>query len=231
MKQIKYFILFSLLISMYSCELDNFDAPDATIKGNFYDNETGKLIEQDIINGTKIKYIELGWENPEIQQMVLKCDGTYQNKLMFSGNYDFYFEESNFVPPVRISEYAIKKGDNTLDFTVQPYIRITGSVIKKEGNYIVAKFTIAPSVLTNVESIGLFAHSDYAVGNELKLAESKIIINSLVSGSKSYTLQIDTTSGDGAKLEKGKTYYFRVGARINIAGAKYNYAPSLQITI
>ena len=69
---------------MNSCELDNFDGPDAIIKGSFYDNETGKLIEQDIINGTKIKYIELGWTNPEIQQMVVKCDGSYQNKLMFS---------------------------------------------------------------------------------------------------------------------------------------------------
>jgi len=216
---------------MNSCELDNFDGPDAIIKGSFYDNETGKLIEQDIINGTKIKYIELGWTNPEIQQMVVKCDGSYQNKLMFSGKYDFYFEESNFIPPARLSDYSINKGSNTLDFIVQPYIRITGSVIKKDGNYIVAKFTVAPTVLTNVESIGLFAHSDYAVGNELKLTESKIVINSLITGSKSYTLQIDLTSSDATKLIAGKTYYFRVGARISIAGAKYNYAPAVQITI
>lgn len=219
-----------MLAMAASCELDNFEGPDASISGAFYDIETGKLVEQDIINGTKIKYEEQGWNNPEQQTMVVKCDGTYQNTKIFSGKYDFYFEESNFIPPVRLINHEIKAGDNRLDFTVQPYIRIPGSVIKREGNKIVARFIVAPTVNMPVESIGLFAHTDYAVGAELAHVKTQVSINAVVSEPTTYTLEINLNDKSDI-LKSGKTYYFRVGAKIKATGAKYNYAKALQITI
>ena len=42
------FIAMSALI-LHSCELDNYDGPDATLSGRIIDKETGELVEQDII--------------------------------------------------------------------------------------------------------------------------------------------------------------------------------------
>ena len=47
------------------------------------DSKTGALIQQDI-NGTKIMYEELGFENPDRQQMIFKVSGEYRNNLMFA---------------------------------------------------------------------------------------------------------------------------------------------------
>lgn len=232
MKTLKYIFGAFILAATASCSLDNYDQPDAAIRGSFYDDETGELIQQDIINGTKIRYVELGYTNPAQQSMVVKCDGTYQNKLMFSGKYDFYFEESNFVPPIRISGRTINKGDNKLDFEVQPYIRVTGAVIRQEGRKIVGRFTIAPTVDSKVEYIGLFCHPDYAVGHELSFAKHEMKIDATVTGTKNYTLEIDLDNSDQSdKLKSGDTYYLRVGAKINATGSKYNYAPAVKLTV
>ncbi len=213
------------------CSLDNFDGPDAAIEGAFYDDETGELVQQDIVGGTKIRYEENGWDNPEQQTMVVKNDGTYRNSKMFSGTYDFYFQECNFIPPVRLIGHEIKKGENRLDFKVQPYIRIKGAVIRREGNKIVAKFHIQPTVSGyQVESVGLFAHSDYAVGAELSTVKVQAGVNAVVEGIQSYTLEIDLDSNASA-LKAGHSYYFRVGAKIKTAGAKYNYAQAVKLTI
>ena len=49
---------------LHSCELDNYDGPDATLSGRIIDKETGELVEQDIIRGTQIEFIEHGYDNP-----------------------------------------------------------------------------------------------------------------------------------------------------------------------
>lgn len=113
--------------------------PNAQIYGEVRDSKTGALIQQDI-NGTKIMYEELGFENPDRQQMIFKVSGEYRNNLMFAAKYDIYFEESNFVIPDRLEGYEIKRGENRLDFEVQPYIRISNASIRKEGSEIRGDF-------------------------------------------------------------------------------------------
>lgn len=218
-------------MSSASCALDNFDGPDASIEGAFYDDETGELVQQEIVNGTKIRFEENGWDNPEQQTMVVRNDGTYRNTKMFSGSYDFYFQECNFIPPVRLIGHEIKKGKNKLDFKVQPYIRIRGAVISKEGNKIVARFHVQPTVRGyQVESIGLFAHSDESVGAELSSVKVQNGVNAVVEGIESYALEIDLDSNKD-KLRSGQSYWFRVGAKIKTAGARYNYAKAVKLTI
>ena len=53
-------------------EIDNYDGPNASIEGKILDIETGELVEQDIIDGAQIEYIEHGFENQEIQYMIIK---------------------------------------------------------------------------------------------------------------------------------------------------------------
>ena len=55
-----------------SCELDNYDGPDASISGGIYDVQTGELIPQDIIQGSVIEYTEDGYGNPQFPEQA--CD-------------------------------------------------------------------------------------------------------------------------------------------------------------
>ena len=47
---------------------------------------------------------------------------------------------------------------------------------------------------------------------------------------ESYTLEIDLDTNRN-KLEAGQSYWFRVGAKIKTAGARYNYAKAVKITV
>lgn len=230
--------------SFASCELDNYDGPDATISGAVKDVKTNDLIEQDISEGSVIRYEEQGFENPDKQQMIFKVNGEYRNDLIFSGTYDIYFEQSNFVIPERIVGYKIKPGDNKLDFIVQPYIRISNvsfkSIIKdienkkedgtieiKKVPYMTATFTVTPTVDSKVAKVGFFCHIDYIVGDRYAEARAEQNVNeSFKDQPKSYTLEFDAS-----KLKAGEKYFFRVGARIDVPNAKYNYAPAKRLKI
>ncbi len=222
-----YIALMILPLFFVSCELDNYDGPNASIYGSVKDVNGGALIEQDIDNGTKIIYKELGFENPAEQQMIFKVNGEYRNNMVFAARYDIYFNETNFVKPDTLKSYEIKKGENVLNFTVQPYIRISNVSITKSGSEIVATFTVTPTVASNVKQIGLFGHIDPIAGNQFALQKKTQDINAASKDTPvTYTLKL-ATSG----FKAGQEYYFRVGGLIDVANAKYNYAPSIKIMI
>lgn len=223
-------ILFPVLCLMLlaACgKLDNYEGPDASLKGVVKDTDGGALIEQDIDGGTKIIYKELGFKNPAEQQMIFKVNGEYQNKLLFAATYDIYFNESNFIKPDTLKNYEIKKGENTLDFTVKPYIRVSEVTIVKSGTEIVADFTITPTVDNKVKEIGLFGHIDRIAGNKYALQRKTQGINAASKDTPvKYTLRLSTSG-----FKSGKSYYFRVGGLIDVHNAKYNYAPSVRLGI
>lgn len=219
------------LFSLSSCELseiDNYDAPNATISGGVYDVETKELVQQDIIRGGQIEYVEQGYNNPQNQYMVLKNDGTYQNKLMFANTYTMQLVRGNFVPLEK--QEVVVKGDTKLDFQVQPYIRVKNANIVKQDNKIIATFNIQQTVSNEVSRIGLFAHEEVNVGDPLHVVATRQDINVATSESTLYTLEIDLAAHQGS-LKPGSAYYFRVGGLINASEAKYNYAPAVRITL
>lgn len=214
-------------LAFISCELDNYDGPNASISGVVRDIETGDPIQQDISNGSNIIFVEHGFENPEEQRMIFKVNGEYTNKLMFSGVYDFYFNESNFVKPEKIVDYKIKSGDNKLDFEVLPYIRVSDVTVQKSGDKIIAKFKITPTVDNNVREVGLFGHTDFIVGAQYAHDRATASVNQAFKGeAREFTLEMGTN-----QFKQGKEYYFRVGAIIDVPNSRYNYAPSVKLTI
>lgn len=224
-------IAISALFLLNSCELsdlDNYDGPDATISGGIYDDETGELVQQDIINGMQIEYIEEGFKNPQTQYMVVKNDGTYKNNLMFSGEYTIRPVRGNFVP-VESQEIRIE-GKKVQNFNVQPYIRVRNAVIEKQGSKVVATFNLDQTVTNNVKTIGLFAHEEINVGDPLNILASKINLNVVTNDVYEYRLEINLDANTD-KFKSGKEYYFRIGALIDAPEAKYNYAPAVRITI
>lgn len=229
MKKMKLYItaLFGLLIAD-SCKLDNYAGPNAVFYGSIMDSQTNERIEQDIINGAQIEYIEQGYENPQNQYIRIKNDGTFRNNLMFEGSYIVKPVRGNFVP-VEPKQIQIK-GELKMDFLVQPYIRVKDAVIKKTGNKIIATFKIQQTVSNTVKKIGLYAHPGPSVGEPMRIVASERVINAVTNANTVYTLEIDLTSNSSA-LKPGNQYFFRVGALINAPEAKFNYAPAVRIAI
>ncbi len=210
-----------------ACSLDNYDAPDSGLRGSILDKDTGEKVEQDIIGGSVINFIELGWENANLQKMVIKNDGTYCNSRMFAGKYMLYTNaEANFLP-ISIPELAVD-GQMTLDIQVQPYIRLKNPKVFRSGDVIKAQFTIEQTTEDNCSSIALFVSNQQSVGFQLSEAAKIILpIGVHYDAPKQFTIELKLE--DYPDIKKGKTYYFRIGALASAGGAKYNYAPAEKI--
>jgi hypothetical protein len=210
---------------MTACSLDNYEAPTSAIYGSFIDQETGELIEQDIVRGTQIEYQEGRFVAN--QYMVVKPDGTYRNNLLFNGVYKFTPVRGNFEPIDPVTVEITR--DTKLDFQVIPFLRIKHVSIFKNGNKVKAIFRIQQTGFDNVLKVGLYAGADKAAGATVNQSAVEIPVGATVSEDQSFTIEMDIVNNP--RLKKGFTYYFRVGAVIDAPEAKFNYAPAVELTL
>ena len=228
--QILIFLLCGVLC-FSSCELDNYSGPTGSISGALIDSETGEQVQGDIISGTQIEYMELGYDtvNPPIQRMVVKVDGSYRNDLIFEGEYTLLpLTRGNFVPQTDTLPLTI--GSATVhNFQVQPYIRIKDASITIEGTKITATFKLEQTVENKVKSYGLWGHSSPYVGEPLQFGKKTKTLNKVTDPENEYTLVMDVRTDKD--FVKGKSYYFRIGAIISADEAEFNYAPAVKLTI
>ena len=195
-------------ICFVACEKDNLDiAPNATFGGEIRDMETGELVEQEIIRGSQIYFIELGWDNPPVQAMAVKNDGTFQDTI----------------------DFRINKGKNYKVFEVLPYIRIVNPDIRYKGNKVVAKFSLQQYTVDPVKTIALFAHTESHVSSNIQTAKVSSEINTAVSPLTEYELSMDLSQTTG--IEREHSYFFRIGALSSTSEAKYNYSPAVEIDL
>ncbi|MFC4874728.1 DUF3823 domain-containing protein [Negadavirga shengliensis] len=227
-------IFYLLAVAMnLSCEIDNYDQPNAELYGTFIDEGTNQPLAQDIVNGTVIELIELGWvENPTnvTQTLVSMGDGTYRNSQIFSGEYLVRAVRGNFheIPAIESMEI---KGRTKLDFLVTPYLRIVDPVIERVGSTVTATFRIEQTSTQDVARIGLYVHPNPNVGNPMTLTSRvESNINRLTDPEENFTLSIDLDANSNT-LQQGKPYYFRIGALSSAGSAKFNYGPAVRITI
>jgi hypothetical protein len=216
--------------SFSACQKDNLDGPDATFSGELRDKKTGELIPQEISDGSRIYFIEMGWgENPPVQNMVIKRDGTFNNSMLFSGDYKIIMNRGNYVP-LDTMDFKIKKGKNFYVFEVNPYLRILEPEIYLNGSNVVAKFKLEQVTSYQVYRISLFAHSHIDVSNKLNIVNSTRNIDRQITDGEAFELSINLNEHSSI-LKSGQSYYFRIGAQSHGNETKYNYASSLKITI
>ena len=241
MKKAFLLIIYALgLTTMFSsCEKDNMPGPNAIVYGTIKDKVTGKPVETELINGSSIEAFELGYPTQVLQRWLIKNDGQYRNNLVFAANYDFQLRNNNFFP-ISLLNYSIKPGENQLDFTVDPYLRVNNCKIVHDptGKKVTATFNLeagGPNV--RVRAVRLYAFSDIYVGEATKFgitgasvisyAPSKTVDNGLI------TLTIDLAASANL-FPAGRDYFFRVGALADLAGVgtiRHNYAPNVKITL
>ena len=253
MKKIYYLIFFiaSLLFGATSCQIDNFPGPDAQVYGAVKDSLGGGLVETDInsTTGSVIGVYELGQyaANPVRKVWLIKPNGEYRNNLVFSNDYKFDFTSCNFFPQSQTQ--TVNPGENKIDFTVVPYIRIKNLTITYDAaaKKVNASFTLQGGRKSvKVSGVKLYAYTDMYVGENVK----KTLVTGTGTPSRSltgaaqtidpatvYTLSIDLAVNQGTDKNGfgvHRDYYFRVGAMAVQAGVgtiRYNYAPYVVIPL
>jgi hypothetical protein len=117
-----------------SCEIDNYDGPDATIKGTIYDHQ-GQPLQVNQGAGI-IRAKEVSWAKDSTtfignQTLKVMQDGTYQHTKWFSGEYRLLPYSGAFFPyddekldADDAGELIKISGTTTKDFTVTPYLTI-----------------------------------------------------------------------------------------------------------
>lgn len=244
MKIILRIFAFACVVLATSCEIDNYDGPDATITGKFLDSETGELVGTDIRDGNEIGVYELGWTSESRQTWYVTNTGEYTNNLVFASTYRLEFTNCNFYPFV-VNDFVLNAGDNMHDFTVTPFIRIKNPSITYDSATKTVKATFNVEAGGNdvtLSEIRLFAFTDMWVGNYIKFGitnedcykkVSSEAISSEINPSTQYELTINVDD-NASSFEYTRNYYFRIGALANVPDVgtvRYNYSPLEVINI
>ena len=106
MKKILLFVS-CFLFALTSCEIDNYEGPDASIHGSILDEQTGELVGSDMENGNAIKVREHGFTNATDQTWYITNTGEYRNNMVFAAIYDVRFENGNFYP-FEVKDFVVK---------------------------------------------------------------------------------------------------------------------------
>jgi hypothetical protein len=251
MKKLFYliFVIGAFLVSVTSCEIDNYPEPDAQVFGGIRDIIGGGLVETDMNSGSMIGVWELGRyaENPTRKTWYIKQSGEYRKNLVYSNEYKFDFSSCNFFPYETTA--TIKPGENELNFTVTPYIRIKNLSITHDAvaNKIIATFSLeAGAESVKVSRVSLYAWTDIYVGEYVKktlaTGTGQPVRNltgtaQTINPETIYTLSIDlaanaNTTRNGFGIHRN--YYFRVGAlaiQPGVGTIRPNYAPYVVIPL
>ena len=212
-------------------ELDNQEGWNAKVQGRILDSKTGQPVQSE--QGASITVIEQGWTDPvsgnpisQNQSWRIKNDGTYRNDLVFAGDYVMNtVSGANFVAdPV---SFKLNKGDNTVDFTVNPYCRILNPVVSYEGGKIKATFTIEAGIsqVNNIGTVYLCVYPDRFVRNgynKCKNDPGAMAKNVTPDGKTQVTLYVDTQLDKNAdEFQYNRPHYIRIAA----VGAHYSIVP------
>ena len=246
-----------------SCELlqlDNFDGPNAQVTGKFLDAKTGEKmgIESSVSSvwdwstwsmktttvGSMV-VIEQGWKGNDGQQVsedqnwMVRFDGQYTNNLVFAADYKLDTKNLPCYQPENV-DFTLKKGSNTVDFTVTPFCRIVVDDIHYDAatKKILATFKVELGDATKANSINtvaLCANTQVVEGyNYFNLAKDDIGAKRegafdwttwsqkpAAQPGEAVTLSIDTGATANAELFKyEQDRYIRVAALA--AGNGYN---------
>lgn len=248
MKKIAISILLAgLVVSFSSCslfEIDNYDAPGETLRGEVVDVATGEPVLTDQgSEGIRVRLKELSWgPNATYQDFNCMPNGTFQNTKLFKGNYHVQVD-GPFIPLIREDENGVPLADEskTMDisgvtqvkFEVQPFLKVewVGDPTVSNGK-ITARVKVTRAVseadfrakiepmggysnaFLNVTDIQLFVSYSSSVGYRAR--DERWSGKNEYSGSTFNSLLGTTVTIQSiGAIPSGRTVFVRAAARIN----------------
>lgn len=240
---IKGILTVSVICLTISCakllRVDNYAGPNAAFEGNVIDSVTGQNINTET-GGFQIQMEQISYSaNPDPYYIPAKPDGTFEDTRIFSGTYRITPTQGAFWP-VDTTDVKIK-GVTAMNFTVVPYIEIKNFTHRLSGDTLIMDFQIdaprkngLPAIIdawpfvnnTNFVGSGSFI-SQYTNANKGDPNKNTIDINSTWNdtiASTTYELRVPG-------LLSGRTFYARVGIRVNDSYKKFDYSDVIKVDI
>jgi hypothetical protein len=249
----KFIYLCVGILSLTSCELDDYPEPSETFCGQFLDKTTGEKIQTESgSGGIQIYMYETSYkENPTPWNFTAMQNGTFQNTKVFAATYTVVpygpfvpltetDASGNYTKDERLKEFKIS-GTTTHNFEVEPFLRlkIVGNPSVKDNKISVTvrieRGTENTKYQQDCTDVVLFVNnSSTYVGNNNY--DSRV--STFISGNNAKNAvgkEITITSDDVTKANgTGQNYYVRVGARIDYATngvRRYNYTEPLTVAV
>ena len=233
MKKIIYLLI--IVFCFCSCEKDNYEAPNAEIKGRILDHN-GKAFQTEQ-GGTsmKIRMFELSWnagdENVATTpfDMNVKQNGEYINSKTFAGKYRMTPIEGAFYP-YNEEEDGITldvKGITVQDISVLPYLDVEwiSEPTLTADKHIEAsvRFIRNPKTgvaMPNLNDGAIFISTSHFVGKYSHDGQVSGIVTAISNGQEGTTVQFKSSK---PMRYTNTTYYVRIGISCADAFKKYNY--------
>lgn len=231
-KIVNIFMLSLFIVGFSACEKDNYDAPNAAIKGTIYDHngnllETGQGKDNMCI---RIKEISFANGDPDVvvieRDLNMMQDGTFQNTKLFQGTYEMWPYAGCFYPIEKEDYQTVElrgKRTTTVEFTVTPYLTLDW--VKKPyqdaDGYIRATFKFkrnakAGHSMPDLESAKMFISTSIKCGtnSDGRYTDNDLTITNVQEGQ-----EIELKSRD--KIWYTQPLWVRIGAKCKDADKKY----------
>jgi len=227
---IKIIALTCFLFMIVSCsKIDNYDEPKETLKGQIIDKNTGNPLQTSTYD-CMIKLEETSWsDTPTPLKFTTKPDGTFMNSKVFQGTYTITPVDGPFFP-IEGKSMEIK-GTTTVDFEVVPYLNVSIVNLTQSGTSATVEFKITSSTdAYKITDAQVFVATTPFVGDGTSLVEYKKSFNfRSIANTNVYSV---THTSKIDNLKSKRTYYIRVGARVDDPISKrYNYSEYQQVVI
>lgn len=217
--------LFALVVG--SCSKDNYDAPAAGLQGRILDKETMEPIPQQAINGAKLQLFQTDLSNNATSiNSSFHPDGTYNNDVLFDGNYKVVVNGPFFY---RDTVHIDIQGQTQHDIVVQAYLHIETEVTEVTANSATVTLTVNRGASNPDQKIARLAavigttnSLDINFFTQRELIDTEPLEDELIENQQqTYVFE---------NLEPNTTYYIRGAARTINTGNYYNYSPVIEIT-
>ncbi len=230
MKKATIFILIAEILLLFSCEIDNYDAPDMTIEGKVVDQVTGENLYTQQPNGIKVRLLEEGFSNPIPFDFWAMSDGTFRNTKVFASKYKALVLEGPFEDSsVEQVDVNLTSGNQTFEFRVEPYVRLKNVNITVTGNTVKATYNIEHTTSDKVPTRCYLMLHNSVIVHQTTVGLKKSAINDLTTWTKE-EIEAETFEDQITGLAPG-TYYARVGVLTNNYLNRYNYSQIVKIIV
>jgi hypothetical protein len=234
-KLISYFLLGASILAVSACtKTDNYGGPNASFQGRLIDATTHANFETSQ-NSIQVQLEQISWSaTPTPQFIPSKSDGTFEDTKLFKGTYRIIPKGGAFWPVYDSLKMEIKQGSSH-DFELTPYIVIKNFTHDLVGTTLTLKFDIDAPVVAGMPTIidaQPYVNTTKLVGAGASIRDfsdvNAVTINKdfvdLAPADKSITLTVPN-------LIKGRTFFVRVGVRLNDSFKSSNFSEVIQIDV
>ncbi|MDB5026160.1 MAG: hypothetical protein JWP78_3915 [Mucilaginibacter sp.] len=234
-KLISYFLLGASILAVSACtKIDNYGGPNASFQGRLIDATTHANF-QTSQNSIQVQLEQISWSAAPAPQFIpSKSDGTFEDTKLFKGTYRIIPKGGAFWPVYDSLKMEIKQG-STHDFELTPYIVIKNFTHDLVGTTLTLKFDIDAPVVAGMPTIidtQPYVNTTKLVGAGASIRDfsdvNAVTINKdfidLAPADKSITLTVPN-------LIKGRTFFVRVGIRLNDSFKSSNFSEVIQIDV